>query len=138
MASVVIGIGARRAEDFGALGAEAGEAARDADVLVAVREGEAIDLRSGDPVPLYLLDDVDPVLLECCERIKVAWEAKHLENAHLGHAAAGFWLFYWVAPDARSISRLARIGDAAGLRRAASDYIDSGFAADRGPALEVA
>lgn len=132
----VVGIGAEHLEDFDVFGPTASEQVAQAEFVIAVA-GEAHDLKTGEDIAIYYLDDIDSVLVECLERIKTAWEEAKPEQIQLGHAAAGFWLFYWVASDLTSIRTLVREMRIPELRAAAADYIDSGFAADRGPTLEV-
>lgn len=129
----VVGIGAERLEEFDAFG----PVLDGADVVIGISAGAAKDLQTGADVGLFFLDDAECVLVECLERIKSAWEEAKPETAHLGHQAAAFFMFYWLAPDLTRIPTLVRELRSADLRAAAADYIESGFAADRGPLLEV-
>lgn len=113
--------------------------ANQADAVIRIdAQGEAHCSNLSWQVDYFDAGSPDCVLVECLERIKAEWERTHEEERHLGHAAAGMFFCYWLAPDMRTMAQLARDGHAEVLRACASDYIDSGFGELRGPAIEAA
>jgi hypothetical protein len=127
----IVGVGAESLDDFAAFG----DVADNADIAIGITAAGARDLREGVEVDVYYLDDAEGVLVECMERIKTAWEQAKPDKAALGHQAAGFWVFYWLGAEMKSIRRLVLESRASELRAAAADYIDSGFGELRGPAI---
>lgn len=139
MTHIVVGIGVSSLEDFTCFGERVHDEVAAASAVIALSaDGHAHDLRSGEPVSVYLFDGGEGALFECCEQIKRAWEDYAGADSHLGHAAVGTFLFYWVAPDLASISALVRAGRVEELRAAARDFIAADFGAKRGPTLSVA
>jgi hypothetical protein len=134
----VIGVGVSALEDFESFG-EVVEAEIDQAVAVIALQpdGDARELKSGDEISVYVFDGAEGALFECLEQIKLAWEESALENGHLGHAAAGMWLFYWIAPDLSSMRQLVRAGRVDDLRAAARSYIEAGFGSQHGPKIAV-
>lgn len=138
MSKIIVGVGVSTVEDFAVFGPLAADEVAGADIVVALgRDGDARDLIGGDEVPVYVFDGGDSALFECCERIKLAWEAAKPKEGHLGHAAVGMWLFYWFAPDLSPMHRLSSSGRVDELRAAASDFIEAGFGELRAPRIKV-
>lgn len=138
MSDTVIGIGVGELEDFAAFGQEVVDEVDRARAVIALRkDGWAVDLLSGQETNVYIYDDPESALFDCAEQIKFAWEQNSPEDGHLGHAAAGMWLFYWLAPDLSSMRQLVRAGRLDDLRVAAKGFIDSGFGAKRGPEIVI-
>lgn len=78
-------------------------------------------------------DPIELAFVEAAKRIRREWEQSNPDEAHLGHAAVGFWQFFWLAFDQRSPLELIAARDSDALRKSANDYISSGFAEHRGP-----
>lgn len=136
--SIVLGVGVHKIEDFESFGELVEDKVDQADVVIALQpDGEARELKSGDEIPVYVFDGTEGALFECLEQIKRAWEDSAIENGHLGHAAAGHWLFYWIAPDLSSMRQLVRAGRVDDLRAAAHSYIESGFGSLHGPKVAM-
>lgn len=136
MNDTVIGLGVRELEDFSAFGQEVVEEVESAAAVIVLRSNSsARDLKSGNDVSVYIFDDADTALFNCCDRVKNAWEVSRVEEAHLGHVAAAFWMYYWMSPHLVTMRTLAVSGRIDELRAAATDYIESDFGADRGPKL---
>jgi len=109
-----------------------------ADILVTINaKGEATEHKQGLAVDYVEIDPADCTLIECMDRIKAEWErTAPAEKAHLGHAAAGSWLYYWLSGNLEPITQLAYEGRSEDLRAAADDYISSALGLLRGPALK--
>lgn len=136
MSDTVIGLGVNKLEDFSAFGQEVAEEVASAATVIVLRDNNAArDLKSGNDVSVYIFDDVDTALFGCCDRIKNAWEVSRPEEAHLSHAAAGMWMYYWMGKGLVSIRNLVVSGRIDELRASATDYIESDFGANRGPTL---
>jgi hypothetical protein len=135
---IVIGIGAQSINDWAFLG---GQPAMDgvlaADVVITLNGDGAKNLMTGEPCDVFVFDDPQSVLFDCCDKIKQAWETAHVSESHLGHSAAAMWMYYWIAPDLSSMKMLVRSSRLKELREAADDYIESGFGEGRGPTLAV-
>jgi hypothetical protein len=135
---IILGVGARDINDWAMLG---GNAAMDevtaADIVIAINSDGAHNLLTGEECEVFVFDDPQSVLFDCCDKIKRAWEELHIDEQHLGHSAAAFWMYYWLAPDLSSMKMLVRSSRLKDLREAADDYIQADFGADRGPTLAV-
>lgn len=126
---IVIGIGATALEDFDSF-TRAREEIAAADVVLGLDSGEIRDLKGDALVTTYVLEGAENVLMECCAQIKAAWEETvDPEKNHLGHYAAGMWLFYWPGPDLRLTRELVNQGRCDDLRKSARAFIASGFGA---------
>lgn len=131
-----MGVGARRLDDWALLGGqEAIDDVSTADVIIALNDDGAVDLKTGDECEVFVFESAGVVLFDCCDRIKRAWESTHTDEDHLGHAAAGFWMYYWFAPDFSTIRQLALSGRIKEMKEAATDYITADFGKKRGPTL---
>lgn len=75
--------------------------------------------------------------VEAASRIKSEFERAFPEQAHLGHASVGTWLFYWTSGDLRSTLDLLRDEDSDALRKSANDFLEAGFGEHRGPTLNA-
>jgi hypothetical protein len=136
--NIVLGVGVSKIEDFESFGLDVEYEVEQAVAVIALQpDGEARDLKRGDEISVYVFDGAEGALFECLEQIKLAWEDSAAENGHLGHAAAGHWLFYWIAPDLSSMRQLVRTGRVDDLRAAARSYIESGFGSLHGPKIAV-
>lgn len=94
------------------------------------RYGQTYDVR------FIEVDTPEQAVAECFVCIKRSWEESHPKDAHhLGHAAAGFWYFYWFSTQMEPMSTLLARGDVDALRAAAGDYISAGYGEYRGPTL---
>lgn len=82
----------------------------------------------------FVVDSPEKALIQCMQHIKRAWEIRGKE-AHLGHAVAGTWFFYWFSPDLERMETLVEEGRVVELRAAAQDYIDADFGSERGPTI---
>lgn len=82
-------------------------------------------------------DPIELAFVEAANRVKTRWEQSHDTESYLGHAAVGFWMYFWMAADQRTTMDLIAARDSSALRRSANDYIEAGFGEKRGPALDV-
>ena len=83
------------------------------------------------------VDPADEALIGCLEMIKREWEREFPDEAHLGHAAAGNWFFYWFSPQMQTMSDLLRANRAEDLRAAARAFVGKHFGWDGAPDIEV-
>jgi hypothetical protein len=115
--------------------------ALEADLYVTVpsAEDEVIEDRSGviHRISYVSVDPPEQVIFECLQMIGAAWEDYFPDEAHLAHAAGGFWLRFWTSPQIEFMSKLAAEGRSDDLRAAAKDYVLSGFGQRRGPAILI-